>query len=148
MAGWCERQHEEREPRSRLRRHCRRGNPCLRLSQTAVIGPIPWGHRGPFCHALSLSSLSMSWTSMRTRRATVPLATSGEWAWGGSLWRMGPTFFKWFLLLLAVIQVERWHRPEFVNLPRTFRILSVLKSRTQAVQPCGSIEACNLVKIG
>ena len=25
-----------------------------------VIGPIPWGHSGPLCHALSLSSL---WTS-------------------------------------------------------------------------------------
>ena len=47
---------------------------------TALIGPIPWGHSGPLCHALSLSSLSMSWTSMRWRRATVLLATSGEWA--------------------------------------------------------------------
>ena len=34
---------------------------------------------GPLCHALSLSSLA-SWTSMRRRRATVPLATPGEWA--------------------------------------------------------------------
>ena len=25
-----------------------------------VVGPIPWGHSGPLCHALSLSSL---WTS-------------------------------------------------------------------------------------
>ena len=25
---------------------------------------------------------------MRRRRATVPLAQSGEWAWGGSLWQM------------------------------------------------------------
>ena len=41
-----------------------------------IIGPIPWGHSGPLCHALSLSS----WTSMRRRRATVPLATPGEWA--------------------------------------------------------------------
>jgi len=38
-----------------------------------VIGPIPWGHSGPLCHALSL-------TSMRRRRTTVPLATSGELA--------------------------------------------------------------------
>ena len=45
------------------------------------FGPIPWGHSGPLCHALSLSSLSLaSWTSMRRRRATVPLATSGELA--------------------------------------------------------------------
>ena len=38
-----------------------------------LIGPIPSGHSGPLCHALS----SLSWTSMRRRRATVPLATSG-----------------------------------------------------------------------
>ena len=36
-----------------------------------LIGPIPWGHSGPLCHALSLSSSSSSlWTSMRRRRAT------------------------------------------------------------------------------
>ena len=40
-----------------------------------IIGPILWGHSGPLCHALSLSS--WSWTSMRRRRATV--ATPGEW---------------------------------------------------------------------
>ena len=26
------------------------------------IGPIPWGHSGPLCHALSLSSSALSWT--------------------------------------------------------------------------------------
>jgi len=41
-----------------------------------LIGPIPWGHSGPLCHTLSL----LSWTLMRRRRATVPLATPGEWA--------------------------------------------------------------------
>ena len=48
------------------------------VSSSSFIGPIPWGHSGPLCHALSLSLSSLSWTSMRRRRATVPLATSGE----------------------------------------------------------------------
>jgi len=48
------------------------------VSLYLFIGPIPWGHSGPLCHMLSLSM--SSWTSMHRRRATVPLATSAEWA--------------------------------------------------------------------
>jgi len=47
---------------------------CLAASTNTagIIGPILWGHSGPLCHALSLS-----WTSMRRRRATV--TTPREW---------------------------------------------------------------------
>jgi len=45
------------------------------VSHNVLIGPILWGHSGPLCHAMSL--LSLSWTSMCRRRATV--ATPSEW---------------------------------------------------------------------
>ena len=72
------------------RRHSERGLAFLRVRRVrcccgsprgeAFIGPIPWGHSGPLCHALSSSSSSSSsWTSMRRRRATVAaIATPGE----------------------------------------------------------------------
>ena len=53
-----------------------------------LIGPIPWGHSGPLCHALALSSLSssMSWTlhaACAIAIAGVRLATPGDWQCNG-----------------------------------------------------------------
>jgi len=66
-----------------------------------VIGPIPWGHSCPLCHALSLLSMLL-WTSMRRRCATV--ATPGEWQCKtGGVRRLavvnGPNIFQMLLVL-------------------------------------------------
>jgi len=53
--------------------------PCLHVQLVTVIGPIPWGHSGPLCHALLLL---MSWTSHAACAiaiAGVRLATPGDW---------------------------------------------------------------------
>ena len=56
-----------------------------------LIGPIPWGHSGPLCHAFSLSSLSLSMSNVvdidaqAARDSTASdiwreAARCGEWA--------------------------------------------------------------------
>jgi len=42
--------------------------------QEVIIGPIPWSHSGPLCHALS----SWTWTG-RWRATVAAVATPGEW---------------------------------------------------------------------
>jgi len=50
-----------------------------------VIGPIPWGHSGPLCHALSLLSLLLLWTSIlhcySTGVATVARRLRYSYSW-------------------------------------------------------------------
>jgi len=59
----------------------------------SVIGPIPWGHSGPLCHALSSSSLWTSHATYAIAIAGVWLATPGDWQCNGGLqWRMGQHF--------------------------------------------------------
>ena len=72
-----------------------------------LIGPIPWSHSGPLCHALSLLSLLCGHRCaggvLQWQRATV--ATPGEWQCkAGGVRQLavanGPNIFQMLLVLL------------------------------------------------
>ena len=51
---------------------------CTVFELCELLAHSIWGHSGPLCHALSLSLSSLSWTSMRRRRATVAACDSSD----------------------------------------------------------------------
>jgi len=77
-----------------------------------MIGPILCRHSGPLCHALSLLSSLLLWTSMRRRRATV--ATPGEWQCGVRRLAVAnePNIFQMFLFyercVCVCTQIKIW----------------------------------------
>ena len=69
-----------------------------------LIGPIPWGHSGPLCHALSLSSLWTSHAACAIAIVGVRLATPGDWQCnGGSHLANGPKIFQMLLVIIIII---------------------------------------------
>jgi len=73
-----------------------RNDPRFALPVILLIGPIPWGHSGPLCHALSLSLAS--WTSMRRRRATVQWRHLVNWREAARCGEYGPNNFQMLLV--------------------------------------------------
>jgi len=64
-----------------------------------LIGPTPWGHSGPLCHALSLSSMWTSHAACAIAIDGVRLATPGNWQCnGGSHLANGPNIFQMLLV--------------------------------------------------
>jgi len=81
----------------------------LNEGNIGIIGPIPWGHSGPLCHALSLSSSSSSsllsslWTSMWRRRAIVQWRQLVNWREAARCGEWAQHFFKCFLFYLSML---------------------------------------------
>ena len=73
------------------------------MSWLCLLGPLYGAIAVPLCHA---SSLSLSWTSMRRRRATV--ATPGEWACGVSV-ANGSNIFQ-MLPVFTVVHLFTYNR--------------------------------------
>jgi len=121
---------------------------------------------GPFYGAIAVPSV----TRCRRRRGhrcasmstTTTTTTPGEWACGGSQWRMGPTFFKCFLLnhvptvksaLEIQVRLHDDHHRRFFLFAKSswnkknsekfhqvelFIKLTIWRCRTQMKKPCTS----------
>ena len=110
------------------------------------VGPIPWGHRGSLCHALSLLSLlsMLLWHrcagGVRQQRHLVN-GNVKQAACGDSQWRMGLTFFKCFLfhrycsrLICVYLRTctQTSHRLSNSIIPRPIRSVKIKRVRRVA----------------
>ena len=70
-----------------------------------LLGPFYGGHSGPLCHALSLLSSLLWWTSMRRWRATVGACNSSD-TWWMAMRRLavaiGPSIFQMLLVVMSM----------------------------------------------
>ena len=102
----------ERSPGSDRCATHRRYDLTIQYNIRLLIGPIPWGHSGPLCHALSLSL----WTSMRRRRATVQWRHLMNWPEAARCGEWAQHFSNAACCICEVISPMSWSRAPFGEL--------------------------------